>query len=407
MYPHYEYELSILGNDFCPTNLSGKDIEQQNLYRWQDKSISSFSSDVWLSFYSTIATCDVLLEREDLIITENPAEQNKKEAIISEALTLKALCYFNLLRLFAPAYDINPKADGIIIKNRVGIETQKRSSIEDCITYIKDLLNKSVLCNNNPTQNGWLSKNAAIYLLSEVELYSGNYDLAAKHSETLLNNLPDELFSSADNYQRLWQQESFKGRIFAFNNSNPYYSSIQYDEKSGDYFALSPIIKYQQNDIRKESNSYPFYMDGKERILLGKYNMNNKTGRNTSYINIMRYAGSFFIGAEAYCRNGEEEKGRNLINKYLSLCSAKLLSKDITNNLLISSILNEKYKEFAGEGVNYFDLKRVHNNKLIRYNKWGDSANSTIEEDDYRWSFPFLHTNINIMKMLARIMVGQ
>lgn len=27
LYPHYEYELSTIGNDFCLTNLSGKDIE--------------------------------------------------------------------------------------------------------------------------------------------------------------------------------------------------------------------------------------------------------------------------------------------------------------------------------------------------------------------------------------------
>ena len=31
-YPHQEYEFSLLGNDFCPTNLSGKDVETQNLY---------------------------------------------------------------------------------------------------------------------------------------------------------------------------------------------------------------------------------------------------------------------------------------------------------------------------------------------------------------------------------------
>ena len=50
-YPHQEYDFSLLGNDFCPTNLSGKDVETQNLYNWQDKNISNLSSTVWPAYY--------------------------------------------------------------------------------------------------------------------------------------------------------------------------------------------------------------------------------------------------------------------------------------------------------------------------------------------------------------------
>ena len=65
-------------------------------------------------YYNTIASCNALLERVDNITLENASEEKDKAAIISEAKALKALCYFNLLRLFAPAYDKNPQADGIV-----------------------------------------------------------------------------------------------------------------------------------------------------------------------------------------------------------------------------------------------------------------------------------------------------
>mgnify|MGYP007033545508 CR=1 FL=1 len=32
---HYEYELSILGDDFCQTSITGKDMSQKNLYLWR------------------------------------------------------------------------------------------------------------------------------------------------------------------------------------------------------------------------------------------------------------------------------------------------------------------------------------------------------------------------------------
>ena len=35
LYPHYEYELSILGDDFCQTSITGKDMSQKNLYLWR------------------------------------------------------------------------------------------------------------------------------------------------------------------------------------------------------------------------------------------------------------------------------------------------------------------------------------------------------------------------------------
>jgi starch-binding outer membrane protein, SusD/RagB family len=41
---------------------------------------------------------------------------------------------------------------------------------------------------------------------------------------------------------------------------------------------------------------------------MGKYNMMNKQGTQPSYINRMRFAGAYFIAAEAYARNNNEPK---------------------------------------------------------------------------------------------------
>ena len=173
LYPHYEYELSILGDDFCQTSITGKDMSQKNLYLWQDNSITSFAETIWLEYYNTIASCNTLLERVDNIVLENASEESAKAAIISECKALKALCYFNLLRLFAPAYDKDPQADGIVLKERLGLEFPKRSSIEDCVSAIRTLLTEAAGPANAPEQNGWLSPTAVYYWLAELELYVG------------------------------------------------------------------------------------------------------------------------------------------------------------------------------------------------------------------------------------------
>ena len=61
---------------------------------------------------------------------------------------------------------------------------------------------------------------------------------------------------------------------------------------------------------------------------------------------------------------------------------------DITSDALLDRILLDKQREFVGEGVNFFDLKRTHLQPLARLSRWGSASNANISVDDYRWTFP-------------------
>ena len=387
-YPHYEYEFSVLGPDFCPTSLMGKDADLKNLYNWQDKSISKLSEGMWLEYYYVISVCDILQERLPMVNIENEADQKEWDAIRAESLTMEAMCYFNLLRLFAPAYDINPEGEGIILKNRIGVEFPKRSSKKECVDFIRGLLEEAVKVNNEPERNGWLSQTAAQYLLAEVELYAGNYAAAAAHAEEVLKKSSDVFFIRMG-YRSLWEEASCMERIFAFNLYNPIYVSLEYDAELGDYMMVSPEVTYNGEDYREEFNIYPFKINNEERRLFGKYNLNNKQDRRNTYLNVMRYSGAYFIAAEAYSHmEGQGAKARQLINEYLEYCHAEPVAEQLEGKALTDAIVHEKLKEFVGEGVLYFDYKRLHNQNLARYNNWGKMATSKIENDNYRWTFP-------------------
>ncbi|ERK03324.1 RagB/SusD family nutrient uptake outer membrane protein [Hoylesella pleuritidis] len=386
-YPHYEYELSILGNDFCPTSVSIKDISTLNLYRWEDKEISKQAPTIWLGYYNTISSCDALLERLPQVTTNTEAENKEKQAIEAETKTLKALCYFQLLRIFAPAYDRNAEADGVVIKNFLGLETNKRSSIKACVAYIRQLLTDTEQVKNTPDRNGWLSQTAVKYLLADLALYSSDYQEAANKAQQVIA-LADNSYFTSDGLNRLWSGESYNGRIFAFNTTSQIYVSIQYSAAEGDYFALNPALNFTDSDVRKAFSVYPFTMDGAVRNLLGKYNKNNKEGKTTTYINQIRYAGAFYIAAEAYCRTGNTNAARTLINRYWKQIGVEEAPADITSDALLDRILLDKQREFVGEGVNFFDLKRTHLQPLARLSRWGSASNANISVDDYRWTFP-------------------
>ena len=384
-FPHYEYDFSVLGNDLCPTSLAGKDLDELNVYNWQDKNISNLSTSVWQDYYTCISNCDVLLERIDNISTEDETDQQEKLAIKAETQALKAMCYFDLLRIYATPYEDNPEGDGVVIKNMFGYESNKRSSKKECIGMIESLLNDAVTVDNNPKKNGWLSQTAIRYMLAETALYKGDYANATSLADEVIATCDDSQISG--NYALLWSTSSFNGRIFAFNTSSSFYTAIEYDSNEGDYYALNPEFTFVSTDVRKACTVYLKEMKGEERQLLGKYNMMNKQGTSPTYINRMRYSGAYFIAAEAYARNNDNTKSRQRINHYLALAGADEIAETCSGQDLIDAILEEKYKEFVGEGSNWFDMKRTHA-EALRLTTWGKSTSTRISSSDYRWTFP-------------------
>ncbi len=386
-YPHCEYELSILSNDFCPNNLTRKDMTQGNLYAWQDKEIYTLSETLWTSYYATIASCNTLIERLSFVETHGKDEQQELSAIASEVKTLKAMCYFNLLRLYAPAYDIDKKAPGIILKEALRLDFLERSTIEQCVTSIRSLLQEAVKVDNHPEQNGWLSQDAAYYLLAELELYAGNYEAAIQYGERIIGNAQPDFFTTSG-IEQLWGEGSSKVRIFAFSNDGRYLESMQYTAQDGDFFSVNPQITYTGKDLRAATYSKVVEQEGHQTLQLGKYNMNTKNGKDSRYIDMMRYAGAYFIVAESYAQIGLLQKATTTINNYLAAIKADPIADGYDKTELIAQILVEKQKEFVGEGVSFFDLKRIHLSSLPRLGKWGIGVTNTIKPDDYRWSFP-------------------
>lgn len=386
-YPHYEYELSVLGEDFSPTALINKDVSTLNFYNWQENEISKLAGDMWAAYYHTISDCDVLLQRKDQIKVNSAIEEKEKESILLETTALKALCYFNLLRIFSPPYDLGSEADGIIIKTVIGVEPTRRASLKECVETLRAWLKPCLQLEKHSDKNGWISRCAVLYLLAELELYAGQYGEAEKYAHTLLETVKPESID-AQKYQDIWTSTHSDHRLFGFYWQQPYYQSIEYDASEGDYFEVNPKILFDAKDIRSPYSIHPFKKESMTMQCLGKYNRNKKENRISQYVDMIRAAGAVFISAEANTRMQRDEQAIKTINTYLSACGSQTLDLSLRGKQLLNSILDQKLKEFVGEGKNFFDLKRVHNKSLSRLKIGGKSESSSITTEDYRWTFP-------------------
>ena len=104
--PRYQMELSLLSDDFYPTNYANQYAEMLNLYNWADNAITDLSSQIWMDYYMTVANLNTLLTRLDGVRTESEEEIAELGKVRGEAMALKAYCYFDLLRFYAPPYSL-------------------------------------------------------------------------------------------------------------------------------------------------------------------------------------------------------------------------------------------------------------------------------------------------------------
>lgn len=386
--PHAEFQLSVLSDDFTPTSWIKRNPDLENLYKWEPQPIQDLGTSLWQEYYSVIVTLNTLLER--LPSVEGEAEEVAQ--IEAEAKALKALCYFDLLRLFATDYKDGKDKPGIILKDKVELDFLSRTDVEGCVTEIRTLLTEAAdIMPAGIAKVYWLSRPACLYLLAQVELYAGNYGQAVTYAALAMEEIDAMETLTASGYANLWSGNESAERIFAFYSpdiASSFYIDIVYDANTGDYLALNKILaaSYEEGDVRKDFTVYPFQTSSQTVNYFGKYNRMRKEKQEIAYINKLRTAGLCLLQAEAYCLEGEHEAQAVVImNEFLSKRGAAPLEENLRGNVLLRRILMEKWKEFAGEGQRYFDLKHYRRSLL---STWAANAGKAVTAEDYRWNFP-------------------
>lgn len=393
--PFPEYELSTLADDFETTFLIANNTSLSNLYGWENQPITDLSNTLWQSYYAAVGMANAMLDRVPYVVTETDSERQQLQQTVAEAKILKAYCYFCLLRLYAPDYADGTDYDGIILKEHLGLEFLKRSTTAECVAAIRNLLTDA-LATVKDGEEYWFSKTAAQYLMAQVELFAGNYAEAATYAQSVIDSKGGYNALGSNAYTNLFTNDNCDERIFSISTTNAYYSDNQYDSEKGDFMTVnSNLVKlFEEGDLRRNGTIYIFRMatqtigDSIDTPFLAKYNLQrNYLKKDVNKVNKFRLAGACLMLAEAYCRDGKAPQAIEVLNNYLEKRQATPADQTLTGDALLKVIVQERWKEFEGEGERYFDLKRFRKTILNGWNT-GISKKNRVTADDYRWNFP-------------------
>ncbi len=381
------------------TNIPGTPQHRYALhqrYDYEASSVRGLIDNIWRTMYNNIANCNLLLDNIDEA-DPDIFTGNTYALIKGEALGLRALMHFDLLRLFAPAYsdDIKdlpaiPYADRFI-----NARTPFSSMEVVCQRIAQDLEEaRELLREIDPIgpeneitdhltlypRRAHFNYYAATLLLARLHLHMGN------HSEALdlVNVLTTEHALSK------WQPISTMAMLrkifrlhFRSSDYNAAVTDVYFDfESAHEYFFLTVSVDRMLEiyDIGSGGSSDSRYINWFSRTdfnyVLKTFNMDGPP--------ILRAEEIYLIGAEA-AANTSPPLARFYLNTLRNFRGLENLSQSADLN---QEIFNEYRKEFIGEGQLFHFYKR---NAYLFIPGWG----SSLGEKEYVLPIPLAEQEFN------------
>ncbi|NHB68718.1 RagB/SusD family nutrient uptake outer membrane protein [Perlabentimonas gracilis] len=377
------------------------------------------TSGLWGWAYYVISMANNVLnnlEGKDVVDVTKQDLDNLK----AEALFLRALSHFDLVRLYALPYSKNPNGLGvpiILYTDETASEQPLRNTVAEVYEQIiKDLLEAEKSMDPEYVRGGVTDSKAVATLpaiqalLSRVYLYSQQWQLAADYATKVINN-PNYNLWTADELPGVWGKEvAGSGGEVIFE---------VYSKKSNEFDAWWEGPSHMTNpkgyaDCAAHPELISLYDDDDVRGSLFRTDENNVSGSfwTTKYIGkgdgdalstpdannviVIRLSEMYLNRAEALI-NGASIAGAtaladlNIIRQNRGASALSSAGADI--------VFQERRKELAFEGHIWFDYART--NRALSRTK-SDGSLVSIASDDNRWALPIPKRELDVNENLIQ-----
>ena len=363
----------------APISIVNQVLDQQNIGR---------ANSGWSALYTGINRANAVLDNVPNI--ENMSDEVKSR-ILAEAHFLRALAYFELVRVWG-AVPIRTEESTALTP----LEAPRSSESEVYALIIQDALAaESGLPISVGDETGRASVWAAKMLLSHVYLTMENWAAAAEKANDVINsgNFSLVTVQAPDDFYNIFASETSSEDIMAVHHSPTTGSSIPtylhrgsnppWNYGTSGFFAWLPDTNsfigdsWDDNDLRKDFNLYTQYLnpDGQwvslpatAPILFKKF-ITDDDGLSINPVPIYRYAEALLFYAEAAAR--AEGGPSALALERLNMVKRRAYGYDpntpspvdypagMSQDAFVDAVLQERAYEFLLERRRFFDLKRT------------------------------------------------
>ncbi len=404
-YNSYLWLIQDVASDDCNARESLNDPNLHNVDEYRVDPSNTYITGLWQGSYLGISRANIVIQK----VPDIDMDSTKRDRIVGEAMYLRAMFYFNLVRIFGDVPLTTEPVSTDLTDEEIYLSRSDKDIVYDLI--IDDLTNASEylpLSYASSMDKGRATKGAALGLLSKVYLTLEQWQLASATANEVMDLGVYSLYTDyADNFKdahRNGEESVFAAQfstVMTSQNNQIVISGLPY--LKGTFDAGVEIMlptddllnSFEEGDYRKEVTFFDHYwFDSFDPHIWKHWDQDtyspSETSQCGSNFDVMRYSEILLIYAEAMNEAyGPSAEAYAAINEVRA--RARNGNEDVLPDLqglnqdeFRVAVLRERRVEFVNEGIRWYDLVRTGN--LIEYVKRakGDKSNP----QPYNYVFP-------------------
>ncbi|MDD7885091.1 RagB/SusD family nutrient uptake outer membrane protein [Flavivirga sp. 57AJ16] len=364
------YHTARIGSVTAYSSLQG--------YNYNSNMVQPIFDDIWVSAYATISETNKFISELDEARQNSVISVEKANLLKGEAVAIRALLHFDLLRLFGPVYQTDSDKEAIPYYTDTDTQTQPILSAEMVVNKIAaDLEAAQELMANDPVKGvgvvfsqdfykGYRNQRLNFYaikaLRARVSLYAGNTMLAHSLAKETLdegeNQFPwldfSNIVSGTDNPDRIFSTEV----LFGVYNSNMYTNYTNFfSPELLENSLLAPHPERLEQVFENNENDYRYTTTWLNSIK--GFRLFYKFADIVDQTKPWRFVQPLIRKSEMYYILAETETDPDAALSYLNTVRNNRGLGDLPSGSDLNSEIRKEYqKEFWGEGQLFFYYKR-------------------------------------------------
>lgn len=320
------------------------------------------TQNMWARIYNTILRANIVINST---LEVGATAQETKDNFLGEAYAVRALCHFDLVRLYGQHYGFTAGNDHegvpIVLEFDEAAEPERSTVAQVYERVLADLSSAASLIGSN-FDSGRFNKLSVKALQARVNLYMGNWATAEGLASEVINDNAVVLTDNAA-YVETWNAGTSPDVVFevkvtaADNNGSDALGRMYIQDGYGDYLPAADVVDLiPDGDVRGE-----LYADDAANLggIYGTIRVNkfpSSVGQDNTPV--IRLSEMYLLRAEARFMQGKETDAQADVTAIRQRALPTAEAVTATGAALMDEIELEKRIELAYEGHRLWDLMR-------------------------------------------------
>jgi len=352
------------------TNISPEELEMVNVNMLATNNLTN-----WRALYRTINYCNTVIQLAPGVLDLDPTfTKTQLDAFVSEALAIRALMYFYLVRSWG---DVPLKLDATISdQDIVAIPKSGQDTVlAQIVTDLKQAATGAVFTYGSKAfDKGRVTRYTVSAILADVYLWMEKYTESAAECDKIISSGQFGLLQGdAAWFNNLYAQGNSNESIFEFQfdvqKLNPFYrifaTSIRRWQTSYrvlDEMYTVDLVDDTKKDIRAEGSALRAADGTIWKFVASDFNSLKSQDQSYTHWFVYRYADILLMKAEALAQLDRGAEALALVyqirDRAKALVATDLAPSPTDRNGVADFILEERAREFAFEGKRWYDVLR-------------------------------------------------